>query len=166
MTMPTRHTREHIMHTELIGSIADAARGGVIARGVVHQVETDGTVWVTCAALDDALRPCDVLATGAGAPVALMPGDRVLCCLLERAEERGVVLGRIGPHAAGATAADDEEREIPEELVLEARQSLTLRVGDGEITLREDGKILIRGKDLVSHAERVNRVRGGAVAIN
>jgi hypothetical protein len=54
----------------------------------------------------------------------------------------------------------------PDELVLEAKQSLTLRVGAGSITIREDGKILIKGTDLVSHARRTNRIRGGAVSIN
>jgi len=41
-----------------------------------------------------------------------------------------------------------------------------LRVGDGSITIREDGKVLIKGKDLVSHAQRMNRIKGGAVSIN
>jgi hypothetical protein len=61
----------------------------------------------------------------------------------------------------GAEASDP-----PEHLLIEAKKSLTLRVGDGSITIREDGKILIKGKDLVSHAKRMNRIRGGSVAIN
>jgi hypothetical protein len=51
-------------------------------------------------------------------------------------------------------------------LVLEATREMTLRVGDGSITIRKDGKILIKGTDLVSHAKRMNRVKGGAVSIN
>jgi len=43
---------------------------------------------------------------------------------------------------------------------------MTLRVGNGSITIRGDGKILIKGSDLVSHAQRTNRIRGGAVSIN
>ena len=60
----------------------------------------------------------------------------------------------------------DPDVQVPEELLLEAKHSLTLRVGDGSITIREDGKILIKGKDLVSHATRLNRIKGGAVQIN
>ena len=59
-----------------------------------------------------------------------------------------------------------EREPIPEVLVLEAKSSITLRVGEGSITIREDGKILIKGKDLVSHAQRMNRIKGGAVSIN
>jgi len=56
--------------------------------------------------------------------------------------------------------------DTPDTLLLEAKESLTLRVGDGSITIRADGKILIKGKELVSHAEKMNRIKGGAVAIN
>jgi hypothetical protein len=70
----------------------------------------------------------------------------------------GVILGVLNP----APAYD----EVPEQLVVEARESLTLRVGDGSITIRADGKILIKGKDLVSQAKNTNRIKGGAVAIN
>lgn len=111
---------------------------------------------------------CDFLHASA-TPSRVAPGDTVLVWRLAPAE-RGVILGRIGPSHAIATstviAADSPDAEIPDELVLEATHSLTLRVGDGSITIRADGKILIKGKDLVSHAKRVNRIRGGAVQIN
>jgi hypothetical protein len=55
---------------------------------------------------------------------------------------------------------------VPDDLVLEAKETVTLRCGDGSITIRADGKILIKGKDLVSHAQRANRIKGGSVSIN
>ncbi len=71
------------------------------------------------------------------------------------------MLGRV------QTGSFPRSREdVSDELVLEAKHSLTLRVGEGSITIREDGKILIKGKDLVSHAQRLNRIKGGAVQIN
>lgn len=98
---------------------------------------------------------CDLL-YGDSTAVPCSPGDTVLVML--EASGTGVVLGRIGP---GTTQAS-----TPDELVLEARSSLTLRVGDGSITIQEDGKILIKGTNLVSHATRRNRIRGGSVEIN
>jgi hypothetical protein len=72
-----------------------------------------------------------------------------------------------GPAAfESADAPSEVDDEIPDTLVLEAKSSLTLRVGDGSITIRADGKILIKGKDLVSYATRVNRIKGGSVSIN
>ena len=92
-------------------------------------------------------------------------GDRVLCWV-EADATAGVILGVIGSHHVVAPTITSTAAEMPDELVLEAKHSLTLRVGDGSITIREDGKILIKGKDLVSHAQRMNRIKGGAVSIN
>jgi hypothetical protein len=81
--------------------------------------------------------------------------------LPENHEERGVIFGRIGSSMSGKS-----EHEAPEHLVLEATKGLTLQCGEGSITLRGDGKVLIKGKELVSRAEGTNRIKGGAVAIN
>jgi hypothetical protein len=117
---------------------------------------------------------CDVLERG-GEPPALARGDAVLVWHSGREMDRGVILGRIGqsrPPAAAipldedAAAAIPAGPDAPDELVIEAKKTMTLRVGNGSITIRDDGKILIKGSDLISHAQRTNRIRGGAVSIN
>jgi hypothetical protein len=114
--------------------------------------------------------PADVLQTSEGPMLRLETGDFVLACRLGEEAKRAIVLGRIGAYrpAVGATPVSTigQNENVPDTLVLEARESLTLRVGDGSITIRADGKILIKGKDLVSHAQRMNRIKGGSVAIN
>ncbi len=55
------------------------------------------------------------------------------------------------------------EREC---IVLSARSELVLRCGKGSIALSADGKVTIHGLDVVSSAERTQRIRGGAVRIN
>ncbi|MGH2610669.1 MAG: hypothetical protein ACREMV_06645 [Gemmatimonadales bacterium] len=128
-----------------------------LRQAIVLEVEGDGAVVVRAAPGDDPLL-CELLETGDGKGLLLAPRDVVLVWQPDPLTPRGILLGRIGlSHAATGT---------PDELVLEARHSLTLRVGDGSITIREDGKILIKGKDLVSHAQRVNRIKGGAIQIN
>jgi hypothetical protein len=101
-----------------------------------------------------------VLLQAGGPPLRLVPGDEVVVLLAE--EGRAIVLGRVGPSAE----SDASNAQLPDEIVLEARKGMTLRVGEGSITLRADGKILIKGKDLVSHARRMNRIRGGSVSLN
>jgi len=128
-----------------------------LRRVTVRRDETDGTVVVDSDAAGAEI-VCEVLHTGGPWELALAPRDVVLCWQPDPDVPRGVILGRIGV-AHGAP-------EQPDELVLEAGRSLTLRVGDGSITIRADGKVLIKGKDLVSHAQRMNRIKGGAVAIN
>ncbi len=104
---------------------------------------------------------CDVLVTSDAEPLHLSPGDEVLVVPPQDDEARGVVLGRIGPSVDPAPP-----RDVPDEIVLEAKKGLVLRVGEGSITIRADGKILIKGKDLVSHATRMNRIKGGSVSLN
>ena len=77
-----------------------------------------------------------------------------------------MILGRIVPAQASARAENTAEAGTQDELVIEAKKNLTLKCGEGSITIREDGKILIKGKDLVSHAQRMNRIKGGSVSIN
>ncbi|MGE0529419.1 MAG: hypothetical protein AB7P49_20375 [Bdellovibrionales bacterium] len=109
---------------------------------------------------------CHLLHASEGPPLQLAPGDQVLVWLASPEETKGIILGRIGPSNAPTPTVETPKESIPGELVLEAKQQLTLKCGDGSITLREDGKVLIKGKDLVSRAQRTNRIKGGSVAIN
>jgi hypothetical protein len=139
--------------------LIDAA-ASPIARAVVLAV-ADGRVEVACEELGPAELTCDLMHTSDAHPLALTVGDAVIVWRPPSPEGYGVVLGRVGVSKAAPPPVGTSD-----EVVLEARKQLTLRVGEGSITVREDGKILIKGKDIVSHAKRVNRIRGGSVAIN
>lgn len=47
-----------------------------------------------------------------------------------------------------------------------ATDSIALRCGAASITLHHDGRIVLRGVHIVSHASGVNRIRGGSVELN
>ncbi len=71
------------------------------------------------------------------------------------------------------TAAEDAEREAPrpaeldgEKLVLTAEREIVLRCGEASLTLTRAGKILLRGKYLLSRSSGVNRIKGGSVQLN
>jgi hypothetical protein len=139
----------------IIQHVAQAA--SQLIAGTVVAVRDDGDT--LCVAVGETTANCDILSTGA-APPRYAAGDRVLFWQ-SGAGERGVVLGIIGrPSAAPAVA------EVPAEVLLEATDNLTLKCGDGSITIRADGKILIKGNNLVSLAMETNRIKGGSVAIN
>lgn len=133
-----------------------------LVRGTVVDDQAEGLVPVDCDDGDVGPVECVLLQTSEGPGLQLAPGDAVLVWLPEAEDHPGVILGRIGPARSPAPQPD----EPPDELIFEAKQSLTLKCGEGSITLRGDGKILIKGKDLVSRAQRMNRIKGGAVAIN
>lgn len=50
--------------------------------------------------------------------------------------------------------------------VFDAQEEIVLRCGQSSVTLRKDGKIVIRGSDLVSRSTGGNRIKGSTVRIN
>jgi uncharacterized protein involved in type VI secretion and phage assembly len=91
-----------------------------------------------------------------GTEVALLfeDGDRA----------RPLILGRLlkpaRDDAAPLVVADGQM------LRLTAKERIELRVGKASIVMEADGHITIRGTDLVSHAARSNRIRGGSINLN
>lgn len=50
--------------------------------------------------------------------------------------------------------------------VIEAEEEIVLKCGEASITLTKAGKILIRGKYVLTRSEGVNRIMGGSVQVN
>jgi len=98
---------------------------------------------------------CHVLRIG-GPTFELSIGDSVLVAWPGQGYNgcAGVVLGRIGDSTA------------PASLVIEATESLTLKCGDASVDLRADGKVMVRGDDVLIRAKGTQRIRAGNVAIN
>jgi hypothetical protein len=53
-----------------------------------------------------------------------------------------------------------------EQLDLEAASQITLTCGKASITLHRDGKVVVKGTQLLSRASGVNRIRGGTIELN
>jgi hypothetical protein len=51
-------------------------------------------------------------------------------------------------------------------LVLEGDEEVVVRCGQGSLTIRADGTVIIRGCKLLSRSSGVNRIKGAAVLIN
>ena len=67
------------------------------------------------------------------------------------------------------TTDGDARREITidgDRLVLDARTEIVLRCGRSAITLRADGKVVVKGKEVVSRASMANKIKGANVSIN
>ena len=69
-------------------------------------------------------------------------------------------IGRLEPQSPIEVSTDGRR------LVLFAYSELHLVCGESSITLRRDGKIIIRGSHLLSRASVTNRIQGGSVHIN
>ena len=111
---------------------------------------------------------CDVLLGALPSPGQLEPGTTVLVALPERPGTPGCVLGVVEPYRSGSAGSEDAtcRRIAGEKVVVEAGSRLELRVKDSTIVITEDGKIMIRGRDVLSRAKGMNRIKGGTVSIN
>ena len=77
-----------------------------------------------------------------------------------------VLLGLLQPLEATEGSGELEARVDGRRVELEGRDEVVLRCGEATITLRRNGRILIRGVQVETRAAGVNRIRGGSVAIN
>jgi hypothetical protein len=155
-----------------IAAIAAQATDGFVAPDAVH-----GVVDAQLIALDDDDHAWVALPWSGGVPArarwvvapmyeALGQHVAVVC---ERGDPaRPLIIGAMyHPPASGAPTADDAvEADAPAVRVLDAREAIVLQVGEATLTLTADGTIYARGATVVTHASRLNRVRGASVRIN
>lgn len=69
-------------------------------------------------------------------------------------------------------AAKDQPQEKPDVIVdgkkitLQAEQEIVLQCGKGSITLKKEGKIIIKGTNIISRASEGNKIKGSYVDLN
>ena len=84
----------------------------------------------------------------------------------------GVISDRVSPtHPAIATTLlkPTLQREVTidgNSIQLNAKTELQLRCGNASISLRRDGKLVIKGTEIISRASGANKIQGGLVNIN
>ena len=139
----------------LVGQIGD----GVVIGMVLGFQDSVPLVVFPGNAVDHAIPARSLTRLGAvdlGAEVALLfeDGDRARPLIVGKLVEPRV------PDTAPVVVADGQM------LRLVAKERIELRVGKASLILEADGHITLRGTDLVSHASRSNRIRGGSVNLN
>lgn len=155
--------------------LATAGSGSACAIGQVASFDDEsGALLIACGEVSDAPFEADCL-RGAFDGARPESGEQVLV-LFPSGDARPVVVGCVGI-ARKALAAEDavtvaraprptvahvDGREVR----LSAKTQITLQCGEASITLTRDGKVTIRGAQVVSRAAGVNKVKGGSVQIN
>jgi hypothetical protein len=117
-------------------------------------IEPDGRLLVSTA--QGQRLHCDWLEGPATSGIRLAPGDQLLVAL--PGDGRSAVgIGRIGRY---------REPKTELRVTLEAIEQLTLKCGESALDLRADGKVMIRGEDVLLRAKGQHRIKAGTVAIN
>lgn len=108
----------------------------------------------------------------AGLPVRA-EGDAPQPALLVFEDERSdrpIVVGLLAPDApatgTGTAIGGITARVDGKQVVVEAHDEIVLRCGEASITLRRNGRVVIRGAYVETRSRGVNRIKGGSVQIN
>lgn len=142
--------------------------------GTLVSVEDDGTVYVDYPGNVLGPLPARLVGPVAGAPMPTGDGGPPVALAFDNGDRsRPLVLGLVmdrwnagAPIAAVSTSPGREVVVDGRTLVLNAEQELVLRCGNASIQLRRDGKLVIKGTELVSRASGTNKIKGGLVNIN
>lgn len=148
------------MKTDELRDALLAAGASRLTAGTVIEIEEAGAIGVVVPGEPPLRLRCDLLHTATAPQLLLAIGARVLVLLPGAGEERGCVLGMIAPYRAPRAP------EPPARARIEAQQELVLECGEASLTLREDGRVTLKGVDVTSHARRTQKIRGGTVHIN
>jgi len=167
----SRSARQLATVVALPGPAASAARIGVVA-GISPEghplVEFPG---------DDA-GPLPAASTVAFAreelEAAAARRQQVVLLLDAGDPRRPIVIGLVAaPAVEPPVLAEARAPVLPEHVevdgkrvTIEGMDEIVLRCGEASITLRRNGKIVLRGTYLESHSRGTNRIKGGSVQIN
>ena len=99
-------------------------------------------------------------------------GQAVLLVFEAERSDRPIIVGLLQEHR-NALVVERERSEGNLEAVVDgrsvvfnAKDEIVLRCGEASITLRRNGRIVVRGTHLETRSKGVNRIKGGVVRIN
>ena len=148
----------------LVGRIAEvdgAGRARVTYPGLVGPPIPARTV--VCAPPSAAVNPTSLV-------------DLPVLLSFEQADaSRPIIVGFVrdsllpGAEQADASSRGDSDGDVTvdgDRIVFEAQREIVLRCGKSTIELKRDGKVKVRGTDVLSRSSGPNRVRGASIKLN
>ncbi|MDH5179483.1 MAG: hypothetical protein OEZ39_05520 [Gammaproteobacteria bacterium] len=143
--------------------------------GIVHSISVDGVITVTDLRLPNMLIDCLFLRNSAASLPEINIGDRVLYLPAGEKDAPGCVMGLIEPYKTSRKALEEKlsaqspcsVTALEDEVVrIKADKGLVIECGKGSIIITADGKLQIKGTDLLSRSRGINRIKGAGVNIN
>jgi hypothetical protein len=152
------------IHSPIVGSVASYQRDEL---RVDFPGNTRGPLLARVSAALDGLALQEAAATHQDALLVFEggdPGRPVLLSLLRSTTPMVDLLLQSGEQLRPALL--EHVRVDGQRITIEGKEEVVLRCGKASLTLRRDGKVLLRGVNVVSQADQVHKVRGGKVQIN
>jgi len=151
------------------------ASSGSAQLGTVVALNADGFLVVEIAGFPAAPVPARlaVALTPARVQAAIDSRQPVVLVFENGQRSQPIVVGLLEAHQP-ADAANDATDEAPvieadvdgRRVRVTAKDEIVLECGSASITLRRNGRIVIRGSYVETHSDGTNRIKGGQVQIN
>jgi hypothetical protein len=133
--------------------------------GLVHDVDASGVVFVACP--QSGVGPTAARLAGAFDTAELIAGARVLLLFEDSSPALPLIVGLVSDRVQRRQRATPRDAVVDgQRVVLEGQKEVVLRCGRGSITLTADGKIVLKGTELISRSSGANKIRGAMVNIN
>jgi uncharacterized protein (DUF2345 family) len=91
-------------------------------------------------------------------------GSEVVVQWLDGDLDQPVILGVLQAAAPGPATVEVEADDAA--VQVQAKQRVTLRCGKASITLTAEGRIVVKGTQILSQATGSHRIRGGSIQLN
>ncbi|HEX5746938.1 MAG TPA: DUF6484 domain-containing protein [Archangium sp.] len=110
----------------------------------------------------------DAIATRQRAVLLVENGDPLMPLVvgLEQTPSPTPLLDAVLAQPAPTEEQPMEAHVDGKRVVIEGQDEIVLRCGQASITLRRNGRVVIKGIQLESHASGTHRIKGGAVQVN
>lgn len=143
----------------VLGRIAEVDEAGAV------NVEVPGTPGARAARLAVRLSPEELRAareTGGSAVLVFENGDPALPIIVGLVQTTLPARAPTPPAAAQVIEADVDGKRVR----ITAQDEIVLECGSASITLRRNGRVVVRGTYVESYSDGTNRIKGGQVRIN
>ena len=104
-------------------------------------------------------------------PQGAIRNRRVLLLFEQGNPERPIITGFVQPN--GVSPSKPGPTDVPEKVVIDAehlilrgKKDVEIRCGDSIVLMTENGRLLLRGRQVTSRASGTHKIKGGAVRIN
>jgi hypothetical protein len=168
-----RKTKTNVIE---IDDFRPEARTGM-ALGRIIDVSEEGQIIIDYAGNILGPLPARFISIGGDQGAASFMKDAQVMLIFEHDNPRlpiivGLVQDRL--QRAKTTVVLELDREAKREVVvdkqkktiIEAKEEIELRCGKSSLVLKENGKVVIKGIEIVSRAARTNKIKGASVSIN